>query len=426
MKPVPASSKRLRILHVLDESLPLHSGYVFRTLAILREQRALGWETFHLTGPKQGPAEALQEQVDGWLFERTRPPQDWLAAAPIVKHWRLTQALKARLEEVVHAVRPHIIHAHSPVLNALPALAVGRKAGVPVVYEIRAFWEDAAVNRGTAREGGARYRLTRALETHAVCHADAVTTICDGLRTELVERGVPAGSITVIPNAVDVRNFHLATGPDPELSERYALSGGMTLGFAGSFYEYEGLELLLKALPQVVRVIPQVRLLLLGGERQESNLRALSMRLGLERIVHFVGRVPHDQMQRYYSAMDVMVYPRMACRLTELVTPLKPLEAMAMGKPVVASDVGGHRELIRDRQNGYLFRAGSVSALAQCLVAVLNNRNSMQRIAVAARRYVECERNWQASVARYRAVYAGVLAGRGHPTGRELLETPET
>ncbi|MGH8399694.1 MAG: glycosyltransferase, partial [Gammaproteobacteria bacterium] len=122
----------LRILHVLDESLPLHSGYVFRTLAILREQRALGWETFQITGPKQNSGAALQEQVEGWIFERTPPAQGWLSKAPAVKHWQLTRALKARLREVVRAIRPHIIHAHSPVLNALPALAVGREMGLPV------------------------------------------------------------------------------------------------------------------------------------------------------------------------------------------------------------------------------------------------------------------------------------------------------
>ncbi|MGH8371267.1 MAG: TIGR04063 family PEP-CTERM/XrtA system glycosyltransferase [Gammaproteobacteria bacterium] len=420
-----SSEGSLRILHVLDESLPLHSGYVFRTVAILREQRSLGWQTFQLTGPKQGPAIALQEQVGEWVFERTPSARGWWKSAPVVKHWRLIQALKARLRNVARVVQPHIIHVHSPVLNALPALAVGREMGVPVVYEIRAFWEDAAVNRGTAREGGIRYLLTRALETHAARRADAVATICEGLRGDLIRRGIPAEKITVIPNAVDIERFQANIQPDQGLQKKYGLQEGATVGFAGSFYGYEGLELLLRAMAQVMGVMPQARLLLLGGERQDSNLRKLSQNLGLDGVVHFIGRVPHEEMERYYSVMDAMVYPRISCRLTELVTPLKPLEAMALGKPVIASDVGGHRELIRDLENGYLFQAGSVAALTSCLLKVLHHGSARASIASTARRYVETERNWKGSVARYKALYAEILGFHGQLPGQALLGESE-
>ena len=132
---------KLRILHVLDHSLPLHSGYTFRTLAILREQRALGWETLHLTTPKQGAAISLQDEVEGWTFHRTpSQPGDGLTK----------QMLRTarRLAQLAQATRPDVIHAHSPVLNALPSLWVGRSARLPVVYEMRASWEDAAVDHG--------------------------------------------------------------------------------------------------------------------------------------------------------------------------------------------------------------------------------------------------------------------------------------
>ncbi|MGH8283224.1 MAG: TIGR04063 family PEP-CTERM/XrtA system glycosyltransferase [Gammaproteobacteria bacterium] len=411
--------KPLRILHVLDHSIPLHSGYSFRTLAILREQLELGWETFQLTSPKQGEVADSQEQVDGWSFYRTPPNRDLFSGLPIAKYWRITQVLENRLREVVSTVQPHIIHAHSPVLNALPTLAVGREMGLPVVYEIRAFWEDAAADHGTAREWSLRYRLTRALETRAVRRADAVTTICEGLRADLVERGIPAEKVTVIPNAVDVARFQVNACPDSKLQKIYGLTSGATLGFAGSFYAYEGLDVLLKAMPQVVRAIPQARLLLLGGGPQESNLLALAAQLGLKSAVQFVGQVPHSEVERYYDLMDVMVYPRLSRRLTELVTPLKPLEAMALGKLVVASDVGGHRELIHDGQNGCLFTAGSVDALAQCLIRILQTRDSWSPIVSAARNYVEQQRNWQASVARYGAVYANVLSHSLHRKGKQ-------
>jgi PEP-CTERM/exosortase A-associated glycosyltransferase len=399
----------LRILHVLDHSLPLHSGYTFRTLAILAEQQARGWETFHLTGPKQGSGPAHEEHCGDWLFYRTPPATGFGSRLPLLQHRALMQALQSRLLDVVGAVRPDILHAHSPVLDALPTLAVGHARKLPVVYEVRAFWEDAAADLGTAREGSLRYRLTRAMETRVLRRADAVTTICEGLRQDMLGRGIPEHKITVIPNAVDVAGFAFQASPDNALMAQYGLTAGKTLGFAGSFYAYEGLDLLLRALPEVLRVEPDVKLLLLGGGPRDAGLRALASELGIADAVHFTGRVPHDQVQRYCSVMDVMVYPRIARRLTELVTPLKPLEAMAMGKLVVSSHVGGHRELIRDGDNGHLFQAGSVDALAHCVVERLASPQGWGRVIGNGRAFVEHERTWRASVARYQDVYARVL-----------------
>lgn len=405
------AGRPLRVLHLLDHSLPLHSGYTFRTLAILEAQRAMGWETLHLTSPKQGSGDAREEQVDGWSFWRTPPARGFAANLPVLGQRALMQATRARLDEVVRATRPDIIHAHSPVLNAIPALAVGRAEGIPVVYEVRAFWEDAAADHGTAREWGARYRLTRALETRALRRADAITTICEGLRGDMLARGIAADKITVIPNAVDVAAFDFGAPADADLMREFALTPGQTLGFAGSFYAYEGLDLLLQAMPRVRGALPNVRLLLVGGGPQEAALKALTARLGIENCVRFTGRVPHADVGRYCSVMDVMAFPRVSRRLTDLVTPLKPLEAMAMGKLVVASDVGGHRELIRDGDNGHLFAAGQVDALAHCLIDVLRGEGAQHAAMLAkARAYVEGERNWQVSVARYRAVYVAAIA----------------
>ncbi len=403
------ADRPLRILHVLDHSLPLHSGYTFRTLSILSQQRTLGWETYHITSPKQGSGGQREERIDDWTFYRTPPASGLLAKLPIVEYRYLMKALQARLAEVVATVHPDIIHAHSPVLNALPALAVGRATETPVVYEVRAFWEDAAVDQGTAQEWGPRYRLTRALETRALKQADAVTTICEGLRGDMLERGIPADKITVIPNAVDLAEFHSTANVDTGLLQQYGLTRGTTLGFAGSFYAYEGLDALLRAMPLVLREVPQARLLLLGGGPQEADLKTLASQLGLGHAVHFTGRVPHSEMTRYYSAMDVMVYPRVQRRLTDLVTPLKPLEAMAMGKLVVASDVGGHRELIRDGHNGHLFTAGSVDELARCLINLLKTPETWNEVIANGRTYVANERTWKASVERYRGVYASAL-----------------
>jgi PEP-CTERM/exosortase A-associated glycosyltransferase len=398
----------MRILHILDHSIPLHSGYAFRTLAILKQQRALGWETFHLTGPKQGPASANEEQVDEWQFFRTAPPGGILEGMPGLGEIELMGEITYRIEQVVKRIRPHILHAHSPVLNAIPALRVGRRLGIPVVYEVRAFWEDAAVDHGTAREGGLRYRLTRALESWALRRVDAVTTICEGLRNDIAARGIAADKITVIPNAVDIEAFSANGIPDQQLKNKLGLTDSLVLGFIGSFYAYEGLALLLRAVPAILSEYPAVRVLLVGGGQQEAELKRIAAELGITKQVIFTGRVPHEQVQSYYDLIDVLVYPRLSMRLTELVTPLKPLEAMAQGRLLVASDVGGHRELIQPGETGVLFKAGDAGALATAVLDLARHPERWPHLKSAARAFVENERNWRTSVARYRGVYAAV------------------
>ncbi len=313
--------------------------------------------------------------------------------------------LETRLEEVAREVRPDIIHAHSPVLNAFPAIKVARKLGIPVVYEIRAFWEDAAVDHGSTTEGSLRYRITRNLETRAIKQVDHVFTICEGLRADILARGIPASKVTVIPNAVDINAFHLANPPDPELQKRWGLTGKTVIGFIGSFYAYEGLDLLLDALPAIIKQKPDICVLLVGGGPQEANLRQQAEQLGLRDHVIFTGRVPHSEVNRYYDLIDILAYPRHPMRLTELVTPLKPLEAMAQGQLFVASDVGGHRELVKHNKTGILFKAGDQQALAQAIVELLDNRQRWPELKANGRQFVEDIRNWRNSAANYQSPY---------------------
>jgi PEP-CTERM/exosortase A-associated glycosyltransferase len=398
----------LRILHVLDHSVPLQSGYTFRTLAILRQQRMLGWQTFQITGPKQGRSDWPKEKIDGLNFYRTPPARGFKARLPVTRQLAVIDAIEARLLEVAREVQPDIPHAHSPALNAIAALRVGRRLNIPVVYEIRAFWEDAAVDHGTSSAGGLRYRATRAMETYALQRVDAATTICEGLRADIAARGIAAAKITVIPNAVNVADFSVGGARDAELDARWGLEGKRVLGFIGSFYAYEGLHILLQALPAIIASAPDVRLLLVGGGDQESALRQQVAELGLGAHVVFTGRVPHEQVQRYYELTDILIYPRVKMRLTDLVTPLKPLEAMAQGCLLVASDVGGHCELIADGQNGVLFAAGDPAALAETVLTLLTTPQRWEALRHSGRRYVVEQRNWAASVARYRAVYCSV------------------
>lgn len=408
----------LRVLHILDHSIPLHSGYAFRSLALLTEQRRMGWETLHLTTPKQGSTTADQEEVDGWLFHRTRTDKEMTG---IRGYFGQMAATQRRIEELVKRLRPDILHPHSPVLNAIPAIRAGRKLGLPVVYEMRASWEDAAVDHGTTVEGSLRYKISRTLETWALRRADAVTTICEGLRKDIVSRGgIAPEKVTVIPNAVDVDSFAYEPAAEPALRTELGLDGSVVLGFAGSFYGYEGLDLLLDAAKQLLPKHPDLKLLLVGGGPQDAALREQAKRLGLNDRVVFTGRVPHSEVQRYYGQIDLLCYPRKSMRLTDLVTPLKPLEAMAQGKLLVASDVGGHRELIRDGETGALFRAGDPDALASAISRMLANREHWEKMRRAGRAFVESERTWARSAANYRAVYHELLP----PARRGAVDTP--
>jgi PEP-CTERM/exosortase A-associated glycosyltransferase len=395
----------LRILHVLDHSLPVQDGYVYRTLALLREQRALGWTTFQLTTPRHGTFTVEEEDVDGWHFYRTRLEGSSLTGVPGVAQLREMRATAYRVRYLARQLQVDVIHAHSPVLNALPALWAGRRAGIPVVYELRALWEDGAVDHGTTKVNSARYRLSKALETFALRRADAVTTICEGLRGEIISRGVPPEKVTTIPNAVDAHAFAARSDPDEQLRARLGLTGSVVLGYIGSFYAYEGVDMLVEALRGLLPQWPNAKVLLVGGGMQEQFLRRRVAELSLEDKVVFAGRVPNSDVQRFYDLIDILVYARRPMRLTELVTPLKPLEAMAQGRIFVASDVGGHRELIRDGETGHLFRAGSIAGLTDKVAEVLTQRGDWDRLRGRARRYVEQERTWTRSAERYAGVY---------------------
>lgn len=400
--------KPMKILHLFDHSIPLHSGYTFRSRAILQQQRAMGLQTCHLTGPKQGQS-AAEETVDGLHFYRTSAPTGWLSRLPVFGQLLLIPAMKRRLLELCKTEQPDVIHAHSPALNGMAAVLAGKAAGIPVVYEIRAFWEDAAVDHGTCREGDLRYRLTRALETYVIKHADAVTTICEGLRGDIVNRGINPAKVTVIPNAVNVDQFELISEKNPQLLAELGLTGKKVLGFLGSFYAYEGLDLLLSALPTLLAQDPDYRLLLVGGGPQEQALKAQIKALQLEHAVVMPGRIPHQQVNAYYSLVDLLVYPRKGMRLTELVTPLKPLEAMAQGKLVLASDVGGHRELISDNVTGWLFRQDDVADLCQRINQIFAEPTRHALIKAQGREFVTTVRNWQQSVANYQHVYPALV-----------------
>lgn len=398
-----------RILHILDHSLPIHSGYTFRTRAILKAQQAAGYEVRAITGPLYHEGETGTATVDGLTFDRVPGP---VTGPPGVREWRTIEALRSGIERESEEWRPDILHAHSPALCGMAGLRAARRMGLPFVYEIRAFWEDAAVGNLTGREGSVKYRLTRALENRVVEGADAVFTICDGLRRDLVERGHDAQRIALSPNGVDLALFGEPPSRDAKLAEQLALGEGPVIGFIGSFYDYEGLDDLIAAMPLLRERHPGARLLMVGGGPMEDSLRAQAAASPAYDAIVFAGRVPHEEVERYYSLVDVLAYPRKKSRLTDLVTPLKPLEAMAQKRIVAASDVGGHRELIADKKTGILFAPDDPAACAAALADLIDRRDSWDTMREAGRAHVAARHDWARNVENYRAVYQRLVGDR--------------
>lgn len=329
-------------------------------------------------------------------------------------------ALTKRLLEVIDLEKPDLLHAHSPVLNVLPVLKVGRRLGIPVIYEIRAFWEDAAVDHGAYGSGSVKYKLVKNVETWACRKADQVAVICEGLKNDLIKRGIPAERLTVVANGINTDEFKKCV-PDAEYAKTWGLEGKKVIGFIGSFYRYEGLDLLVDAFARLSSSREGILLLLVGGGPMDGELRKQIERLRIQGKVIMPGRLPHDRVPGVYALIDILAYPRYATRLTELVTPLKPLEAMAMGKAVVASDIGGHRELIQDGRTGLLFPAGSVSALAEVLERLIDDSSLRELLERAGTDWVCREHPWDKTTTVYSDIYSKALKSGPFKRGKNGL-----
>jgi PEP-CTERM/exosortase A-associated glycosyltransferase len=405
-----ASHSQRKILHILDHSLPLHSGYTFRTQSILEELRRRNWASIALTSSKHEASwkgsSQQEEEIGGFRYYRTGALRR--GSLPFEMELRLMRRLTRRIEEVANIEKPDLLHAHSPVLNVLPALWAGRKLGIPVVYEIRAFWEDAAVDHKTYSQDSLKYKMVRSMETWACQHAAQVAVLCNGLKGDLVQRGIEAEKLTVVFNGINPEDFR-PCDPNVEFARSRRIMGKKVLGFIGSFYRYEGLDLLVKAFAKLAATRDDLVLLLVGGGEMEGELRDQIEQMQLQGRVILPGRISHDKIPGVYSLIDILVYPRYSMRLTELVTPLKPLEAMAMRKPVVGSDIGGHRELIREEFTGLLFKPGDIFALVGTLERLLDDPGLRSKLATQGNDWVRQNHTWEKTTSVYSALYSKAL-----------------
>jgi PEP-CTERM/exosortase A-associated glycosyltransferase len=418
--PSEKAQDRGKVFHLLYNSEPDRNGYAIRSRYILATQRELGWRPQASTGPFQQERWGLgpRESRDGLTYHRLelsgayrkRGRLGWRRFWVFLQKALADRLLARRLARVLRRERPDLLHAHSPAFNLNLARRAARLAGMkqlPLIYEVRGLTEETSSLEGNTRAGGFLYRAKRRVEERAMARADAVVTLSEGMRKDFIARGLDERKLFVMPNGVDLEAIGLAQRDEHRAAE-LGLVFGKTLGFVGSMGRLEGLPWLIERLKELP---PDWKLILVGDGQDREAILARAGELGLGDRIIAPGSLPHETVSRWYGLLDYVVLPRPSLRVTELVTPLKPLEAMAAGRIVLASDIGGHREIIEDGVNGFLFDRETPAAFLEQVTALAADAARRQALQLAAREWVERHRGWRRLVDGYRHAYE--FAGRG-------------
>jgi glycosyltransferase involved in cell wall biosynthesis len=397
-----------RILHLVNDALPTTSaGYTIRTHEIVLAQRAAGLDPHVVTRcgfpVTQGTLDGRRlVMLDGIPYHRLLP---WRMPARADKAAALGLELAARLTE---QLKPSVLHAASNYANAKIALALGQRYGLPVVYEVRGFWEDTWLSRHPRGVDLARselYRRNRDLETRCMLAADLVVTLGEAMRDEIVARGVPAEKVLIVPNAVSAE--FLRPLPDGEAlrTELGIKPAEHVVGVVSTLVPHEGLGTLLEATQLLRERGLPVRVLIVGDGPDRSALQRQAADLGLGEAAIFTGRVPAAKVREFHALLDVFVVPRTPDRVCQLVTPLKPVEAMASGLCVVTSDVRALAEIIKPDVTGALTIPQDPVALADTLELLVSSPDVRRKLGDNAREWVARDRTWAHNAARYRDAY---------------------
>jgi PEP-CTERM/exosortase A-associated glycosyltransferase len=404
------------VLHVLDHSIPVLDGYSHRSRSLISAQKSFGWEPSVLTGPLHNLDDptAAEIDVDGVHYFRTPNENNFFWRAirrrrPFLREWAVVRLLTYRISALLQNHEFDVVHAHSPALCGLAAARASRAASLPFVYEIRSFWED-GVDQSTA---SLRYRLARGLETNVVKRSDAVVGIAKPILQDIAARGVPQARLFHVPNGVDAARF-TPRARDIELAATLGVSNTPTLGFIGTFFPWEGVAWLVRAARALHDSGVPFKLLVVGDGAEAGAVRAAIRECGAENYVSYLGRVPHHDVERYYSVMDVVVYPRHRLRITEAVTPLKPLEAMALGKAILGSGVGGIRELVDPGKTAILFEPDNIQDFCKEAADLLKNPSLREELGIRARKKACEEKDWKTVARLYEPAYATAIENASH------------
>lgn len=417
LEPIPGT-----VLHVLKISMPhRQSGYSVRTLYSLQGQAQAGLEPVAVTAldfpASIGVADAAQEESFGGVRHRRL----LRSQIPSREPWdRYLDDWATRLAPVVAQERPEVIHVHSGhrgYESALVAMTVARRFDIPVVYEVRGFFESLWTSDLDQAERAEIYTRRRDTEARMMGTADAVVTLSESMREDIVARGVAPERVFVVPNGVDIESF-VPQDRSPELVQQCGLTDRFVFGYVSNLDHYrEGQELLIDAAVELRRRgVPATALIVGDGSRREF-LERRAAELDAGDTVVFTGRVPHQDIGAYYALYDVFVVPRVDERAARLVTPLKPFEAMALGLPVVVSDLPALQEITGHGSRGETFRRSDAGDLADVIQRLAADPARRQELSAAGRAWVEAERQWSGNAQRYRQVYSAVLDAAG-PSNR--------
>lgn len=403
-----------RVFYLLHNSLPHHSaGYATRTHGLLRGIRGHGWDVQGVTRlgypydmPKMeslGPVDRTVT-VDDVPYHRLSTTEGLEMKSPIQAY--ISRYSKA-LQKLAGESKPFILHAASNHWNGLAGVTAARRLGIPSIYEVRGLWEVTRGSRDPEWMGGGMYRYMARMEADAAANADRVITITNALREELIARGVDERKISVVPNGVESSRF-TPRERNEELAARLGLQGKTIIGYVGSILDYEGLGLLIDAAQQLKQERDDVAFLLVGDGAELGQFRERVESENLSDIVIFTGRVPHHEVEDYYSIIDICPFPRLPLPVCEMVSPLKPFEAMAMEKAVIASDVAALAEIVQDGSNGLLFSKGDSASLTQGLRRLLDDSQLRLDLAKSGRRWVQEERDWKQLSGQIGEIYSSL------------------
>jgi glycosyltransferase involved in cell wall biosynthesis len=421
----PYQSKPGAVLSVLQQSMPIRSGgYATRTHGQLTTLQARGWDIKAVT--------RLGFPYDRWSQSDTRvvPELDIVDGIPYHRlldpdvrqypQFPLASYINRFADQVVeHAARHRasVIHASSFYLNGLAGAATAQRLGLPFIYEVRGLLDLIMSSENPAFAGTERHRFLTRIELETCLLAKRVFVITDALRREMALRGVPSDRMIVLPNGVHTDHF-APRHRDPGLEQELDLVGKTVIGYTGGLTFYEGLEVLLHAVATLKRRRDEFRVLLVGDGPYEQKLFDLSARLGLGDVVIFTGRLPHTMVPRYLSLIDIAPFPRLPLPICELISPMKPLESMAMGKAVVVSSVAALTEIVHDGRSGLVFRKGDSEHLARTLERLLDSSELRVSLGEQAREWVVAERDWSKIVGIIEATYRAVTDQEPAATAR--------
>jgi len=402
-----SSIEKINVLFAVHNSFPYDkAGYAIRTHSIVTNLISNG--TKAIVATRAGYPWDLQKHrdLDSSIKENEIDGVKYLRLSDDNKTFKKGSDfnyIKTYSDELVKTVKEYgttILHAHSNYLNALSAINASNELGIPSIYEIRGLWHVTKLTKDQNYKYNGMFEYEQEMVKGAAISADAVVTISQALKDLIVSWGIDSKKITVIPNAVDISLFN----PQPKLNslvEKYHLKNKITIGFIGSLTAYEGLEYLISAVEDLINDGYNLSLLIVGDGDEKKKLESLTT----SQQIIFTGRVSHADVEKYYSIFDICIYPRNNYDVCRYVPPLKPLEAMAMKKAVIVSDVAPLLEIIEDKKNGLVCKADDKESLKETIKLLYNDIGLREELAINGYNWVKEYRSWDLIVKKYIKLY---------------------